>query len=107
MLWSKIKQRVKEDLRGQITCINPPFAERILIDLIGTDWEAAKGATREQMVAKYADAACAVIDKWDIRAIGKLRELFPGFFPPSLQKGDLIAEYADTDPSDWNVFVKS
>lgn len=38
---------------------------------------------------------------WDVRMVGKLRELFPGYFPKSLSKGKLIAEYDDA--GDWVV----
>jgi hypothetical protein len=53
---------------------------------------------------EYADFAWTVIDNWDVRMVGKLRELFPQHFPPTLLKGDLICDY-DVD-GDWAVYKK-
>ena len=50
-----------------------------------------------------ADRAADIILAWDVRMVGKLRELFPDQFPKSLQKGKLTADY--DDDGDWAVFV--
>jgi hypothetical protein len=52
----------------------------------------------------YADKAWDTIQQWDIRAVGRLRDLFPGEFPKSLAKGDLVAFY--DDKGDWAVCRK-
>ncbi len=53
---------------------------------------------------EYADFAWSVIQNWDVRMVGKLREIFPQHFPPSLRKGGLVCEYDEA--GDWAVYVK-
>ncbi len=53
---------------------------------------------------EYADFAWNVIDNWDVRMVGKLREIFPQHFPKSLSKGKLICEYDEA--GDWAVYVE-
>jgi hypothetical protein len=52
---------------------------------------------------ELAGKAHNVVMAWDVRMVGKLRDLFPGFFPKSLSKGKLVAEYDEA--GDWVVFV--
>ena len=51
----------------------------------------------------FADAAAQRVMEWDVRAAGRLRDLFPLCFPPSLRKGPLRAYMADTEDCDWMV----
>lgn len=41
---------------------------------------------------------------WDIRLVGKLRDLFPGAFPKTLRKGLLICDYSEQ--GDWCVTIQ-
>lgn len=52
---------------------------------------------------ELAGKAYDIVMAWDVRMVGKLRELFPEFFPKSLSKGKLIAEY--DEQGDWVVFT--
>jgi hypothetical protein len=52
---------------------------------------------------ELAGKAYDVIMAWDIRMVGRLRELFPEFFPKSLSKGKLVAEY--DEQGDWVIFI--
>ena len=44
------------------------------------------------------------IMRWDVRCVGRLRELFPDLFPKPLRKGPLWADY-DND-GDWSIWVQ-
>lgn len=48
-----------------------------------------------------ANECRARVLNWDVRCVGKLRELFPDLFPPSLRKGPLVADYCDD--GEWMV----
>jgi len=62
-----------------------------------------KKAHSYETFKEYADFAWEVVQNWDIRCIGRLREIFPNYFPKTLQKGKLVAEYDDN--GDWCLFV--
>lgn len=51
-----------------------------------------------------ADRCYDIIMNYDVRCVGKLRELFPGHFPATLRKGQLIAVYDDTG---WDVRIRA
>lgn len=102
MKWNKIKDAVAGGLRQQIICSVGDVAGFALVDLIASNFEAVRimRETRKDVhwhavMELYAAEAEKVIDAWDIRAIGRLRDLFPGHFPPSLSKGRLVAFYDD------------
>jgi hypothetical protein len=40
----------------------------------------------------YADKAYDTIKAWDVRAVGRLRDLFPKLFPAAIRKGVLTAD---------------
>lgn len=56
----------------------------------------------EQSMKALADKCYNIIMNWDIRMVGKLRELFPVFFPASLRTGKLQCDYDGA--GDWIVF---
>jgi len=46
---------------------------------------------------------CArIVMAWDVRKVGKLRELFPASFPRHLRTGPLIADYDAA--GDWAIY---
>lgn len=102
MKYEKVKQTVARNVYEMIMQgRDSNIMATILMDkLLG---DKPKSPCAHKTFKEYADFACNIIDNWDIRCVGKLREIFP-FFPPSLQKGDLICDY-DED-GDWCVYVK-
>ena len=108
MKWEKVKKFVASNVYNVIiqgrdwenTC---PI---ILIDLINSsvDLNSLKSGSllSDRIFQTYADYAVDIIMNWDIRCASKLRDLFG--FPPSLNKGILVAEY-DED-GDWAIFKK-
>lgn len=79
----------------------------------GNDYHAALAATFDSIAERrpfrksleaLADQAETIILNWDIRRVGKLRELFPHYFPKSLQNKELICDY-DAN-GNWAVFPK-
>ena len=76
----------------------------ILLDKVMTN--KPKPAMHYESFKEYADFAYDTIQNWDIRMVGKLRELFPSYFPKTLQKGQLICEYTE-DGEGWEVFVEN
>ena len=57
------------------------------------------------MLLRYADIAEKFVLKWDIRMVGKLREIIPELFPRSLKTGILVAEMDDN--CDWVVNARN
>jgi hypothetical protein len=45
----------------------------------------------------------SIVMNWDVRCVGKLRELFPDSFPKNLRTGSLVAYENDDDGSEWYV----
>lgn len=66
---------------------------RVLADVVGSDFAALKSAktSGKHVLTTYAGKAYERVMEWDVRRVGKLRELFPQHFPPSLRTGDLVA----------------
>lgn len=54
-------------------------------------------------VDRCANAAYDRIMNWDVRCVGRLRELFPEAFPKSLRNGNLMIYMADNENCDWMV----
>lgn len=50
-----------------------------------------------------AEKVTEIIFRWDVRAVGRLRDLWPSAFPKTLSKGKLVAFY--DDDGDWAVEV--
>lgn len=99
MIWETIKRRVADDICSRIAegRVNQ---EEILVDLVSSDFAAIRSMTAEergrgfgQVRRVYADKVRERIEAWDIRAVGRLRELFPAEFPKSLRSGPLVVEY--------------
>lgn len=103
MKWEAIKAKVArgaytETLQGSYR------QENILVDLVMSDAAALveKGLPLSSARQVYADKAYDVIMDWDVRCVGRLRELFPRNFPPSLLQGVLVCEYGEG--AEWEVF---
>lgn len=102
MKYEKVKQAVG---RGVYTTViegrDFNVMATILIDkMLG---EKPKPIKHYETFKEYADFAWEVIQNWDVRCVGRLRELFPQHFPPSLSKGSLVCEY--DEQGDWAVYV--
>ena len=104
MKWETIKQQVGGQLRESILRGSGESYSLILVDLVDSNFAAKRGKASFEVITLYADKAQEVIDHWDVRMVGRLRELFPDFFPRSLKHGPLIAEYDDA--GDWQVYKK-
>ena len=105
MKWETVKTTVGREVRTAI--LNGQANDLILVDLIGSDFAAMKGTagaagcSHHAVTKLYADKAWEVIQNWDIRCVGKLRELFPAMFPKSLGTGPLVADMDES--GDWVV----
>ncbi len=66
--------------------------------------QAMQPATK--ILDEWRDYGCRLIDKWDIRMVGKLVELFPSCVPAYWKGRKLRAEMADNENCDWIVFVE-
>ena len=99
MKYETIKKQVARNVYTQVFQCGAGWNE-ILVDLIHFE----KPIPPRQAIKDCANLAYDRIMNWDIRCIGKLRELFPDYFPKSLLKGDLILEYGENG---WEVFKGS
>ena len=103
MKYEKVKEHIGRELYSMIIeGRDPNILATILIDKCLTG--KPKKFRYCETWKEYADFAWGIVQNWDIRMIGKLREIFPYHFPKTLQKGNLVAEY-DED-GDWAIFVK-
>lgn len=101
MKWDKIKKRVADGVYEHITTSRDwETSAVILVDLIAA--ERPGPGPLSSLKRAYAAKAEEVIKAWDVRAVARLRSLFPGDFPPSLREGRLIAGYDEA--GDWAVW---
>ncbi len=109
MKWENVKQTVG---RGVYTVISEARSEEVraiaLVDMLSSNFQVLRELSPDrkhahEILKAYADKAWDIIQNWDIREAGKLRDLFPDFFPRSLQKGRLQAGY--DDKGNWDVSV--
>ncbi len=106
MKWETVKQKVIDQVHFHIVRADiGTTATDILVDLALSDFEAAKGLRADEIRRVYADKAAEVLRQWDVRAVGRLRELFPWAFPPSLSKGTLKVFMDDSPEANWCVEV--
>lgn len=75
--------------------------ENILLDLVACNFETKRDKSNSECISSYEKAVYDRIMAWDIRCVGKLRELFPHNFPNSLKNGNLSC-YID-HIGDWCV----
>lgn len=103
MKWETVKKYVANGLAQTIIeCRDWQIMTTILIDKLGD----SQPAIARTACPVYAAKAREVIMAWDIRCAERLRELFPGYFPPSLRGPKrLIAEYDEA--GDWVLNVVS
>jgi hypothetical protein len=107
MKWRKVQDHVIAWVRtGIIEGRSIDLMNAMLIDMLATDFEVRKqaGGQHWKMIQLYADKAEQIIRDWDIRMVGRLREIFPHALPVTLHKGKLVCGY-DED-GDWEVFVE-
>lgn len=102
MKWETVKKTVADQVHWWIIeGRNYENMSSMLLDMISSgNFKPAHEAFPE-----YAAKAREVIMNWDIRCVGRLREVLPQFFPPSLKSGHLIAEYDEN--GDWVIFKAS
>jgi hypothetical protein len=54
-----------------------------------------------QVSAEWMAAAVKIIERWDVRCVAKLIELFPSCIPRHLHGKAISATLDDTEMSDW------
>lgn len=106
MKWEKLRKHVEEEVYTTVLiCSDPRINAEMLRDLCDSPKLFAPLEECERSLQKcrrmYADKVVEVIHHWDIRMVGKLRELFPYAFPPNLSEGSLHC-FVD-DKGDWCV----
>ena len=105
MKWDKILRNIAADVRAAVLHMTGDTIGIILADLVASYYQVLRdeGKTHREAVEIYADKAYDHVMEWDIRACGRLRDLFPQFWPKSLM-GELVAEY--DDDGDWALYRK-
>lgn len=93
MKFETLKKKVADDVRKRI--MRGLGWENILLDLVASGFAAKKDTKKGKAIEAYADKAHEAIMNFDVRCVGKLRELFPESFPRSLSKGALVCGYDD------------
>ena len=104
MKWETLKDTVAREVRFSVVQGKTAVRGLILTDLVVTDFEAARGRTNSEICTACGDKAWDIIQSWDIRAVGRLRDLFPECFPPSLRKGVLQCDFTDDG---WTVISRT
>ena len=99
MKWDALKKRVASELYTSV--MHGALTGEILADLAITGFREKRGRDRGQTIQAYANAVYEQVIAWDIRCVGRLRDLFPNSFPRTLRKGVLCGWQDDTGT--WNV----
>ena len=115
MKWDTLKQRIVQalchqlDVRAAVKGQRNLAAARLLGDLFAG--HTLPAPVRGYMEKKHRlgaaiqeaakDEICRRVDSWDIRGVGRLRELAPEAFPKSLRTGRLVATLDER--GDWCV----
>lgn len=100
MKYEKIKKQVAMNL---YTAIKTNLCCKDVYVILLENALSNKPKKPREALQDAADFAYDTVMNWDIRCIGKLRELFPEIFPKTLLKGHLILEYGEDG---WEVFKK-
>lgn len=100
MKWEKIKKSVAGYVYDQIVQ-GRDWVTMTAILLDATMGPRPGEALVSSLRRVYAEKAIEIIDGWDIRQVGRLRELFPDGFPSSLRRGTLVADHDAR--GDWQV----
>ena len=87
MKWETLQKKVATDVSNSV--ITSHNFSSITLDLVACNFETHKNKNTYQVIKSYADEVYKRIMSWDIRLVGKLRDLFPEYFPRSLRKGNL------------------
>ena len=108
MKWKAIQDRVVASLTWRIHR-DPETQATILQDLVACGFN-VPGSMRPLNHTNIADAfikeMARVVDAWDIRLVGKLREICPEAFPKNLKTGSLECFLRDNKAGtdcDWVV----
>lgn len=72
-------------------------------DRVGS--EAKHGNTAAQVALRAREEGIKLIDRWDVRGVGRLIDLFPKAVPASYRDKQLSCYMADNANSDWMVEV--
>lgn len=106
MNYETLKRRMADDVAASVLRATNygGIDAGALIAAVVFDAIAERRPVRESSEALAAECRRIVMN-WDIRCVGKLRELFPTSFPRSLRSGPLLAEF--NDGGDWVVSVDS
>jgi hypothetical protein len=65
--------------------------------------KAGKHRPATKILKEWEDYGVGLIDRWDVRCVGKLIELFPSCVPAHWQGKRLVAEIMDNENCDWVV----
>jgi hypothetical protein len=107
MKWKDIQDRVVAHLTERIHR-DPETQATILQDLVACGFnvpDSMRPLNHLSITTAFIKEVARVVDAWDIRMVGKLREICPEAFPRNLKVGDLIA-YVDPG-SHWVVERKA
>lgn len=105
MIWDTLKKRLAAEIATK-TLYSSENAALVLTDLATSNFEAMRnrgkvGDSWRHVLFDYRDAVYGQVMAWDIRCVGRLRDVFPDAFPRSLRKGTLTC-YMD-DKARWCV----
>jgi hypothetical protein len=103
MKWEVIKITVARGVFNQCLQCLGDMPSLMLLDLVASDFAAARGRHSHEIATAYAEKAFERVMDWDVRCVGRLREIFPQHFPESLRTGRLACYMADNANCDWMV----
>lgn len=98
--WETLKKRVADEVYSGIKYQRHSYDAQAaaMMDAI------AERRTVQESAADLADRCHKLIMSWDVRAVPRLRDLFPTSFPKSLRTGRLGAYMEDSRNSHWIVY---
>ena len=95
-----IKKNVKEMVRGRVSRAGGwPGDAQFLALMPAVEMRVKPG----KLVDEWADEALKIVDRWDVRMVAKLIELFPESIPKKFRGLPMAAYMADNENCDWMV----
>jgi hypothetical protein len=93
MKYETIKKKAIEELRTQIEVGSGWPSDKLFMALMPAVEMRRKP---RELLEEWTAEAVKMIEKWDIRQVGKLVELFPSCIPKRFHGLPMVAEMADT-----------
>lgn len=100
MKYETIKQKAIDELRGAVSIGSQWPSDALFLALQGA---VEQRRNPRELAEEWTAEAIKIIQRWDVRMVGKLIRLFPACIPRKYHGLSIRAEMADNENADWIV----